>query len=325
MKALLRILAVAHCVTLTFASDFAVQVVQRELDGGGGFALGGRYSNQASLSSTALGESSGGSGRMIAFNGFVGSLNDPPRPSSDVLTLPTNAASVSIIDLLQNDSDTEGEQLTLELLSTNTLYGGIVVISQGVLTYTPPAIPPPEGTDEVEYLLSDEAGGAQVGTLIWSSQDFGASLVTAESIAKELKLTFRGVADVEYKLQFRPDLSQSSTWANVNVVAPSGVDGLHQFTVSIDGPQGYYRSVQNRAFRSVGIFAQGGQVRMTFRVALGSNWRLQSRSSFQSDSRWQDYPNPRQPLRASTDFDDTVTFFAPKQDTSQFFRAAREN
>lgn len=315
-----------HFLTLAFASMSAAaaepraHLLQADFDGGGGWAFSARYATEASLSSMVGDVSLSENDAMRADHGYIASLNDPPVPRTDLLS--THAGSLLLSDLLRNDSDSEGESLSFTLLSTNTSSGGTILLSDGVLTYRPPPQLPSDGLDRVEYLLSDESAGAEVGTIIWSSQSYGADLIGVELLAKELRLSFRGTASSAYKLQFRSDLSPGSAWTDLNSLASAGPDGLHRFNVTTDLGQGYYRSVQSRSFRPAGIFRQGEQLHLTFRVGAGKNWKLQARASLRDDSVWEDYPSAQQPLRASADFDGTVTFALPQESPHYFFRAA---
>jgi CSLREA domain-containing protein len=94
----------------------------------------------------------------------VTAVNDPPVAGNDtastqanqILTIPASA-------LLNNDSDSEGDVLTIGAVSASSARGGSVALSGGSVIYTPP--PNFSGVDSFTYTLSDGHGGTANGTV----------------------------------------------------------------------------------------------------------------------------------------------------------------
>ncbi|MDW8371868.1 MAG: Ig-like domain-containing protein, partial [Geminicoccaceae bacterium] len=88
----------------------------------------------------------------------VGAPNRPPVAGRDRVTATTGTPVT--IDLLANDSDPDGDPLTLTALGTPER-GSLAVLGQGRVTYT--SAPGFEGTDRFTYTVSDGRGGLATG------------------------------------------------------------------------------------------------------------------------------------------------------------------
>jgi uncharacterized repeat protein (TIGR01451 family) len=84
-------------------------------------------------------------------------VNDTPAAVDDEKT--TNEDMAVLVDLLQNDSDVDGDVLTITAVTSPSL-GNIVDNGDGTLTYTPFANI--FGTDTFSYTVSDGNGGTDV-------------------------------------------------------------------------------------------------------------------------------------------------------------------
>ncbi len=84
-------------------------------------------------------------------------VNDPPDPVDDLATTPEDTAVV--IDVLSNDTDAEGDSLTLIDVSSPA-FGSVITGSQ-IVTYTPNLNF--NGDDSFTYLVSDGQGGSAFG------------------------------------------------------------------------------------------------------------------------------------------------------------------
>ncbi|GIX00191.1 MAG: hypothetical protein KatS3mg111_3523 [Pirellulaceae bacterium] len=85
--------------------------------------------------------------------------NDPPMANGDSMaTLEDTPASISVADLMANDSagpaNESGQQLTFVGVSAQSANGGTVVASGGIVTYTPPLNF--VGTDTFTYTVRDD-------------------------------------------------------------------------------------------------------------------------------------------------------------------------
>jgi VCBS repeat-containing protein len=97
----------------------------------------------------------------------VNALNDPPLASGESYTLDedsTFTATLGVNDLLQNDTDLDGDVLTVETVPVaGPASGSLVLNSDGSFTYTP--IADFNGTDSFTYSVSDGNGGTAQGTV----------------------------------------------------------------------------------------------------------------------------------------------------------------
>ncbi|HIB17790.1 MAG TPA: tandem-95 repeat protein, partial [Alphaproteobacteria bacterium] len=82
----------------------------------------------------------------------ITAVNDTPTATSDNVVIEVDS-SATIVDVLGNDSDIDGDTLTVSSVDTESLKGGTVALTAGVVTFTPKAgfI----GTDSFNYELFD--------------------------------------------------------------------------------------------------------------------------------------------------------------------------
>jgi uncharacterized repeat protein (TIGR01451 family) len=90
----------------------------------------------------------------------VDSLRNAPEAEDDAATTPEDTAVA--IDLFANDSDADGDPLTLTEL-TQPAHGAVTVLGGGQITYTPAANF--HGTDSFTYAVSDGTGGTDTATV----------------------------------------------------------------------------------------------------------------------------------------------------------------
>lgn len=90
----------------------------------------------------------------------IDAVNDVPTAADDSLST-SEGAGASVINVLANDVDVDGD--TLSLLSVNYSGTGTVTISEGGISYTPGS--GFSGTETFTYLISDGNGGESSGTV----------------------------------------------------------------------------------------------------------------------------------------------------------------
>ncbi len=94
-----------------------------------------------------------------AFNITVTNVNDPPVAVADNATTPEDTPVT--IDVLNNDSDIDGDTLTVDSVTQGI--NGSVTNNGGNVTYTP--APGFNGTDSFTYTISDGNGGTDTATV----------------------------------------------------------------------------------------------------------------------------------------------------------------
>ncbi|MCI5061675.1 MAG: cadherin-like domain-containing protein, partial [Algiphilus sp.] len=149
--------------------------------GGGGssvttYVLGGLavVGGATALVAAADSDDGDGGGGSAAVN------TDPVATSDSVTTDEDNAVTISVLD---NDSDEDGDQLTVTL-ETQASNGTAVVNSDGTVTYTPDANF--SGNDSFTYSVSDGNGGsdtANVNITVNSVND--APVANAQTVATD--------------------------------------------------------------------------------------------------------------------------------------------
>ncbi|PKO31335.1 MAG: hypothetical protein CVU36_05015, partial [Betaproteobacteria bacterium HGW-Betaproteobacteria-9] len=90
--------------------------------------------------------------------------NDPPVAVDDAITVVEDTPFTSVVDLDANDTDLDGDSLTVVPGTFATTAGGsIVIAADGSYTYTPPANF--NGSDSVNYTVTD-GSATDIGTLM---------------------------------------------------------------------------------------------------------------------------------------------------------------
>ncbi len=90
----------------------------------------------------------------------VSAVNDLPNVADDAVTVAEDS-SVTIIDVLSNDGDVDGD--TLAIIEANSSSGQVTINPDGTLSFTPD--PDFSGVVTVTYTVSDGNGGTQSATL----------------------------------------------------------------------------------------------------------------------------------------------------------------
>ena len=109
-----------------------------------------------------IGDSDGDTGTST-LTVTISGANDPPVAVDDVATTDENTA-VTTGDVLLNDTDIDGDVLSVAGADTLSVNGGSVLNNgNGTFTYTPAAAF--SGTDTFTYTVSDGNGGTAVGTV----------------------------------------------------------------------------------------------------------------------------------------------------------------
>jgi large repetitive protein len=105
--------------------------------------------------------SDGNSGTVTST--FIWTVTNPaPTAVNDAVTIAEDPASPAIINVLSNDTDPDGDPLTVTSASANN--GTVTINPDGTLNYTPR--PNFNGTDRITYTISDGNGGTSTATVI---------------------------------------------------------------------------------------------------------------------------------------------------------------
>lgn len=192
---------------------------------------------------------SNGFGTVISSNAIV-ALNRLPIANADAFNTTSNTpATFPISKLLLNDTDADGDALTVTAVSSNSAQNGTVSLVAGQVTYTPHANF--TGNDTFTYVLSDNRGGTAIGTVMATAGSGGAAplnMVYGPTVANgEFVVRFAGIPGLTYTIEATP--SFQVPWTKVaNVTAPTTDTGLgigvFEFREPVAGETSrYYRTV----------------------------------------------------------------------------------
>ena len=192
-----------------------------------------------------------------AFTITVTDVNDPPVAEDDSATTLEDAPVT--IDVLSNDSDVEGDTLTVQSVTQGT--NGSVINNGGDVTYSPE--PGFSGTDSFNYTVSDGNGGTDTAT------------VTVTVTVIETRAAISVQIDKAQRAPIYIWDNTTNGWVtNGNHVTPGiiVVDGGHSYCVWVGGDVTY--NVENYPTGwSTSPLGDGGQ-KACGSTAAGSNYRV---------------------------------------------------
>ncbi|MBI5507982.1 MAG: tandem-95 repeat protein, partial [Deltaproteobacteria bacterium] len=113
--------------------------------------------------SYTLGDAQGGA-NVATVNVYVAPLNDSPAGAADAVAADEDAVvTLSAAALVANDADIDGDPLTLTAVDAASAGSGQVVLSAGLVIYTPPANG--SGQDTFSYTVSDPDGATSTAVV----------------------------------------------------------------------------------------------------------------------------------------------------------------
>jgi hypothetical protein len=158
-----------------------------------------RYATEAGLDAT--GEALDGEVEDYALNLVANTL---PSAGGDVMeTLEDEPAAVFAVKLLVNDTDGDGDELSVTQVTALSTAGGSVVLASGVITYTPPA--DFAGSDTFTYTVADGRGGTALGTVTVTVREgdaIGGNGARITPSAGGFLVRFSGIPGADYQVQW---------------------------------------------------------------------------------------------------------------------------
>ena len=97
---------------------------------------------------------------IVTVNFTVNDVNHPPEAVDDQISLMPTGEGI-LIDVLANDSDMDGDKLTV--ISVSVIYGTVTIQPDGILNYTP--LIDNTVTDIITYTINDSHGGTAHGVV----------------------------------------------------------------------------------------------------------------------------------------------------------------
>ncbi len=151
----------------------------------------------------------------LSITSAVATVNLNPTAVADSLTTDSNVVLVVFAPKLAlNDSDADGDALTVAGVSATSTAGGTVTLSGSVISYTPPA--GFTGSDGFTYTLNDARGGTATGSVLLSVGPVSGVSLNLASVglqAGQPRVTFFGIPGFTYYIQTAPDVGGPWTTA----------------------------------------------------------------------------------------------------------------
>ncbi len=128
---------------------------------------------------------------FVEIEGFLDDSNRPPVALADLVRIPSD--ETSIIDVLANDSDPDGDPLTV--FDATSSDGAVEINADGTLSFTP--TPGFVGPAEITYAIRDGNGGVDFTTVtaIVLNDDGRDGVVTGTDAADVIDLAYTGDPD----------------------------------------------------------------------------------------------------------------------------------
>ena len=158
---------------------------------------------------------------------------------------PSGGIHLKVSTVLANATDQDGDVVSLVGISSNSVAGGTVSLSGGVISYLPPT--GYTNADAFNYTLSDgHCEGTAVGTvLVQVRTDLNpASQITIVPMGDgSVQVIFSGMPGLAYRVQSTDDLT-APNWQDVaTLTADAFGDYVYVDHPSTNGPVRFYRSV----------------------------------------------------------------------------------
>jgi hypothetical protein len=181
--------------------------------------------------------------------------NKAPVAGGDVVYRSAGGRVVKVLlsVLLANDTDADGDALSMDTVQTALPDGASVKLMEPYVVYIAP--PGNDSAGSFEYVLSDGLGGHRVTNAVpvtvvsGAGQDEPASPLAVVTDKGEVSLTWIGVARRNYKVQYTTSVQAPYTWNDyttpaVYTAARTGAMGVfrHQEPLS-SGPLRLYRAI----------------------------------------------------------------------------------
>ncbi len=200
---------------------------------------------QAGRTTAIVIASDGSAAAATTFQVTVFSTNRPPIAIDDSVQRPQGQEIKVLAEkLLRNDSDPDGDPLTLVSVSSPSAQGGTVSLAGPWVVYTPPS--GYNGTDTFTYTISDGRGGTAAATVTVSVQDNSGALTQNYLSLGTLpngnrNVQFMGIPGLTYSVQASTDMV---SWVTIGT-RMAGPNGSYAFedVDTVSYPTRFYRSV----------------------------------------------------------------------------------
>lgn len=192
--------------------------------------------------SIAIDDGNGGNGGDNTTTVVSTSVNDAPSVVGNTLFRPPGRdAKISIAELLSNDTDADGDSLTVSLPGSTSTNGASVSISGGWVVYR---AAPDNSDDSFEYAVSDGNGGSVTGTVTVTTRDNSsqsANILSTGMDGADVIITFQTIPNTSCKVQYSASLAPP-TWIDLADVTSSPLGAVEYRDVNPPGGSRFYRT-----------------------------------------------------------------------------------
>jgi hypothetical protein len=172
---------------------------------------------------------------------FVVTVNRTPVALNNVVVTSEGVpVSVALVKLLGNDSDADGDALTVVSVSPLSTNGGSVALGATRVTYTP--LPGFIGLDRFSYTISDGRGGlatAEVEVTVLSGALPSSNQVLLQPVPGGFRVRFGGIPGRSCRIQRSVDLN---TWTTVTTLTVPA-HGIMEYIDLTGLPSAFYRAL----------------------------------------------------------------------------------
>lgn len=235
--ALASLVATHSAIAAGYRLDYAT------FDAGGGLVTSPGVSHAGGLG--GLGGTPSTATHATLRPGFLGQLNDPPIPGTDLLHRPARLSTKTpLASLIANDSDPEGGPLTLQAIDALSEAGGSVTSDPDWLLFEPDAADAP--SDAFHYLVADAEGDlarvrVEVSTQPPSPLQTRNLLAISTLPNGALRIAFIGIPSRRYRIEWAASLNPPS-WQSLGSI-DADPRGLFAFIDQPEDGARFYRAV----------------------------------------------------------------------------------
>ncbi|MBD0786806.1 tandem-95 repeat protein [Vibrio sp. Y2-5] len=141
-------------------SDEGVSVSIQGPDSDGWYHISGNFPSSEDGSTDLI---LSGSGNSDSYGALVDNIVVTGVVDADLVTTEDTALTINVSDLLANDSDPDGDTISITLVSTTSEHNGTVTLVNGTIVYQPNSNF--SGVDSFTYSISDGKGGVDTATV----------------------------------------------------------------------------------------------------------------------------------------------------------------
>lgn len=174
------------------------------------------------------------------------SVNHAPTAVADTIQrYATQSVKVGTATLLSNDTDPDGDTLTITAVSPTSPNGGSIYLADSWVHYVPAA--GFTNTDTFTYTIDDGHGGTSVGTItvnIKTDDTTGSNQIGNIQVLgpNSYRITFGGIPGRTYSIQYTESLGSPYTWLPLGT-ATADPAGKMTFDDNSASPLRLYRTV----------------------------------------------------------------------------------